>query len=289
MSSTISIVGAGRLGRVLGRSLHRADWKISAVVTRSKASARSAVRSIGAGYALAGISTRVLHASIILVTTPDDAIRDVAANLARLSGDEWRRKVVLHTSGALDSSVLAPLARRGAFTGSVHPLQTFGHRASPPLDGVVFAVQGDPRAQRVARRIARAVGGIPVTLRGDVKAAYHAAGTFASPFLLVIVECAMRILMEVGFSRRRAKMALLPLVRQTLANFERFGAKKSWTGPVSRGDFSTIARHNTALAVTPAEFQQAYAALARLSARLLAAHPEETLRHLDRALSNPLK
>lgn len=286
MSSTVAIVGAGRLGRVLGRSLYHADWKIAAVVTRSEASARSAVRSIGAGYALVGVSTRVLHANIVLIATPDDAIRKVAAKLARLGADEWRGKVVLHTSGALDSSILSPLARRGAFTGSLHPLQTFGERASPPLEGVVFAVQGDPRAQRVARRIARAVGGIPVVLRGNVKAAYHAAGTLASPFLLVIVECALRILMDVGFSRRRAKMALLPLVRQTLANFERFGAKKSWTGPVSRGDFSTIARHKAALAEKPAEVQQAYDALARLSARLLASHPEETLRHLDRALSS---
>ena len=289
MSATIAIVGAGRLGRVLGYSLHRVDWRIGTVVTRTEASARSAVRSIGAGYALAGVSSRVLHANIVLITTPDDAIREVAAKLARLGGDEWRGKIVLHTSGALDSAVLSPLARRGAFTGSLHPLQTFGERTSPPLEGVVFAVQGDPRAQRVARRIARALGGIPVTLKGDVKAAYHAAGTLASPFLLVIVECAMRILTDVGFSRRRARTALLPLVRQTLANFERFGAKKSWAGPVSRGDFSTIARHKAALSGRSIEVQQAYDALARLSARLLASHPEETLRHLDRVLSKPVQ
>ncbi len=285
MPATLAIVGAGRLGRVLGRSLHRVDWKIAAVVARSQASARSAVRSIGAGYALGGISSRVLQANIILIATPDDAIHQVAAKLARIGGDEWRGKVVLHTSGALDDSALAPLARRGAATGAIHPLQTFSGRNSPPLEGVVFAIHGDPRAQRVARRMARAVGGIPVILRSDAKAAYHAAGTFASPSLLAIIECAMRILMDVGFSRRRAKMALLPLVRQTLANFERFGAKESWTGPVARGDFSTVARHRAALAGRPVEIQQAYSALARLSARLLAAHPEKTLRRLDRVLS----
>lgn len=286
MSPPIAIVGAGRLGRVLAQSLHRVDWKIGAVVTRSKSSARSAVRAIGAGYALAGVSSRVLQASVILIATPDDAIRDVATQLARIGGDEWRGKIVLHTSGALDDSVLAPLARRGAATGGIHPLQTFSGRSSPPLEGVFFAIHGDSRAQRVARRMARSVGGLPVSLRRDAKAAYHAAGTFASPSLLVVIECAMRILMGVGFSRRRAKMALLPLVRETLANFERFGAKESWTGPVARGDFSTVARHKAALAAEwPVEVQQAYSALARLSARLLAARPEETLRQLDRALS----
>jgi predicted short-subunit dehydrogenase-like oxidoreductase (DUF2520 family) len=285
MSATVAIVGAGRLGRVLGRSLHRVDWKIAAVVARSEASARSAVRSIGAGYALAGISSRVLHANTILITTPDDAISEVAAKLARVGRNEWRGKTVLHTSGALDASVLAPLARCGAFTGALHPMQTFSARNSPPLEGVVFAVQGDHRAQRVARRIARAVGGVPVALRGDVKAVYHAAGNFASPFLLVIIECAMRLLMDTGFSRRRAKMALLPLVRQTIANFERLGAKESWTGPISRGDFATVARHAAALSTKPVEIRQAYAALARLSARLLAPRPEQLLPHLARALT----
>lgn len=285
MSTTIAIVGAGRLGRVLGRSLHRAEWKIGAVVTRSKSSARSAVRTIGAGFPLAGISSRILHANIVLITTPDDVISKVAAKLARIGGEEWRGKVVLHTSGALDDSVLAPLARRGASTGALHPFQTFSERSSPSLEGVVVAIQGDPRAQRFARRIARAVGGIGVSLRRDAKPAYHAAGTFASPFVLAVMECALRILMDCDFSRRRAKMALLPLVRQTLSNFERFGAKESWTGPISRGDFATVARHQAALAKWPAEVRDAYDALARLSAGLLAANPEETLHHLNRVLS----
>lgn len=288
MSATVAIVGAGRLGRVLGRSLHRADWKIAAVVARSQAAARSAVRSIGAGYAVAGISSRILHASIILISTPDDVISEIARELARIGGGEWRGKVVLHTSGALDDSVLAPLARRGASTGAIHPLQTFSGRGSPPLEGVVFAIHGEPRAQRAARRVARAVGGIPVSLRGEAKAAYHAAGTLASPSILAVIESAMRILMQVGFSRRRAKTALLPLVRQTIANFERFGAKESWTGPIARGDFSTVARHATALAEWPVELRDAYVALARLSARLLASDPQEALRQLDRVFSKEL-
>lgn len=285
MSTTVSIVGAGRLGRVLGRALRRADWKIGAVVTRSQSSARSAVRAIGGGFPLAVVSSRVLHANIVLIATPDDAIREVATKLARLGADEWRGKVVLHTSGALDDSVLAPLKRRGASVGAIHPLQTFSERSSPHLEGIIFAIQGEPRAQRAARRVARSVGGIPVTLGRDAKAAYHAAGTFASPFVLVIVECAMRILMDSGFSRRRAKMALLPLVRQTLANFEHFGANESWTGALSRGDFATIARHEAALAKWPVEIRDAYAALARLSARLLDTNPDETLRHLERIFS----
>ena len=284
MPATIAIVGAGRLGRALARRLRELDWKIAAVVTRSQASARSAVRAIGAGLPLAGTGSRVLQANIILIATPDAAIREVASKLARIGGDEWRGKIVLHTSGALDERELAPLAQLDACTGSMHPLQTFSGRVSAPLEGVVFAIQGDPRAQRVARRIARAVGAIPVTLRSGAKPAYHAAGTFASPYLLAVIECAVRILMRSGFSRRRAKMALVPLIRQTLANFERFGAREAWTGAIVRGDFATVARHQKALEAWPLEVREAYAALARLSALLLAAHPEKTLRELDKVL-----
>lgn len=284
MPPTLAIVGAGRLGRALGRRLRELDWKISAVVAQSAASARSAVRTIGAGHPQAGITSRVLQTNIVLISTPDSVIREIASRLARMSPDEWRGKIVLHTSGALDETALAPLARVGAAAGSMHPMQTFSGRIAAPLEGVLFAIQGDSRAERAARRIARAVGGVPVTLRADAKPAYHAAGTFASPHFLAIIECAIRILMGIGFSRRRAKMALVPLIRQTLANFERFGTRETWTGPIARGDFATVSRHERALATWPREVQDAYAALSRLSGRLLAAHPEKTLYELNKVL-----
>ncbi|HEV2615275.1 MAG TPA: Rossmann-like and DUF2520 domain-containing protein [Candidatus Acidoferrales bacterium] len=278
--STVAIVGAGRVGRALGRSLRARGWHIGAVVTRSAATARSAIRAIGGGQPHGGATRRVLDADVVLIATPDDCIRDVAAKLARAGGEEWRGKVVLHTSGALDDRVLEPLARLGAATGTMHPLQTFSGRGVPLLEGVAFAIQGHGRAQQAARRIARALGGAPVKLRRASKPAYHAAGTFAAPYLLTLVEAATRILMRAGFSRRRAQSVLLPLIRQTLANYERLGARKAWTGPVARGDYSTVAQHRIALAEWPEEFSQSYAALARLSARVLATHAEETLRHL---------
>ncbi|MGH9864010.1 MAG: Rossmann-like and DUF2520 domain-containing protein [Candidatus Acidiferrales bacterium] len=221
---------------------------------------------------------------MVLIATPDDAIGDVAASLARAGGEEWRGKVVLHTSGALDDRVLEPLAHLGAATGAMHPFQTFSGRGVPLLEGVAFVIQGHGRAQQEARRIARALGGAPVPLRRSAKPAYHAAGTLAAPYFLTLIESATRILMRVGFSRRRAKSALLPLIRQTLANYERFGARKAWTGPVARGDFSTVGRHRIALAEWPEEFSQSYAALARLSARVLAPDAKRKLRQLDRVL-----
>lgn len=280
----MAIVGAGRVGRALGRRFHELGWEIGAVVTRSGATARAAVRAIGDGRAYAGLTRNVLAADVVLLATQDATIRDVAAKLARMGGEEWRGKVVLHTSGALDRAALAALERRGAATGSLHPLQTFSGRSVPELEGFVFAIEGTPAALRVARRICRQLGGVPVRVERKGKPGYHAAGALVAGHLLAVLEAATRMLASLGFTRRQAMRALLLLARQTLANFERLGPGASWTGPVARGDFATVARHVAALRRFPCEYRAAYKALARLSAAVLARRPRATLRQLEQVL-----
>jgi predicted short-subunit dehydrogenase-like oxidoreductase (DUF2520 family) len=284
MVGTVSIAGAGRVGRALARRLRELGWTVGAVVTRSASTARAAVRAIGGGVPGAGMTRQLLAADVVLVTTPDDSLRSVAALLARMGGREWRGKVVLHTSGALDCSVLAPLARLGAATGSLHPMQVFSGRGVPRLEGIVFGIEGDPQARKMARAIVRTVGGVPVVIEARGKPAYHAAGALVAGLGLAVTEAATRILMEFGFTRRSATRALLPLVREMLDNFESIGPRASWTGPLSRGDFATVAIHRKALRFYPREFGQAYAALTRLAGRVLAAEPRTTLRRLDRVL-----
>jgi predicted short-subunit dehydrogenase-like oxidoreductase (DUF2520 family) len=282
---TVAIVGAGRVGRALGKRLRELGWTIGAVVTRSSACARRAVRSIGAGRAHAELTRQVVGADLVLITTPDSQIAEVAAQLAKKGGEEWRGKVVLHTSGALDSSVLSALRRRGAATGSMHPMQTFSKRAVPQLEGCIFALEGSPVAIKMGSKVVRSLGGIVVKVASNNKPAYHAAGAMVSGHLLGLVEAATRILMEIGFTRRQAVRALLPLLRQTVVNFERFGPSAAWTGPLARGDFATVRRHAEAMKQFPCEYREAYAALARLSASLLSGKGKEEREQLERALS----
>ncbi len=281
MPQTLAIVGAGRVGRALGRRLGELGWRIGSVMTRSVATARAAVRNMRRGQAHGTLTRQVLSANVVLVATPDRALRGVAQELARIGGEEWRRKIVLHTSGALDSSVLEPLARLGASVGSLHPLQTFSGKSVPPLEGVIFTVEGGRNALRAARQIVRALGGAPVRIERCHKPAYHAAGAFAAPHALALMEAATRILLSLGFTRREASRGLLPLVRQTLDNFERFGPCTAWTGPLSRGDFETVALHASALRKFPPEYEQAYEALSRLAAVVLAREPQPMKRELD--------
>jgi predicted short-subunit dehydrogenase-like oxidoreductase (DUF2520 family) len=180
--------------------------------------------------------------------------------------------------------VLRSLERCGAATGSLHPLQTFSGRAVPRLDGCICAIEGTPAALRAARRICRDLGCLPVVIAGGSKPAYHAAGVLAAGHTLAVIEAATRILMTLGFSRPKAVRALLPLTRQTLANFERLGAPASWTGPLARGDFATVIKHAAALRRFPREYSDAYAALSRLALRVLGKGNLTTRRRLERSL-----
>lgn len=227
----------------------------------------------------------MFSADLVLVAVPDDALLSVARQVADIGGHACHGKIFLHTSGALDRSVLAPLARRGAATGSLHPMQTFTGRGVPRLRGVIFAVEGDRKAQRAARGIALSLGGLPVTIAGRSKPAYHAAGALVAGHALALVEAATQILIEIGFPRRRALQTLLPLIRQMLDNFERLGPQAAWTGPIARGDYATVAKHRNALRLYPREFQQAYAALALLAGRVLSKKPAATLPPLRRVLA----
>jgi predicted short-subunit dehydrogenase-like oxidoreductase (DUF2520 family) len=282
MQKGLAIIGAGHVGRALGRRLREEGWKIGAVVTRGKASARRAVRFIGGGQAHAVAVRSILASQVILIAVPDDEIAGVASELSRIGDEELRGKVVLHTSGALDSRALDAVKERGASAGSMHPLQTFTGKNVPSLEGRVFAVEGDTRAVRVAKEIARSLGGSPVRIAGEKKVLYHAAAAIAAGQVLAVEEAATQLLISLGMVRREAVRALLPLTKQVLDNFERFGPHAAWTGPLSRRDYKVVAAHLGALRDSPAEIAAAYEALNRLAARVLAQDAAKMLSELEK-------
>ena len=282
MEKTLAIVGAGRVGRALGRRLRELDWEIGVVVSRSEAAARRAVRFIGAGKPRGALTHQVCGSQVILIATHDEAIAAVARELARMVGEELPGKVILHTSGALDSLVLAPVKACGAAVGSLHPLQTFSGVAAPDLEGKMFAVEGDVVAVRAARQIARALGGSPVHIARHKKILYHAAAALASGHVLALVEAATQLLISLGMKRHETARALLPLTRQVLDNFERVGPRAARTGPQPRGDYKIVEAHRCALGDAPEEIAQAYDVLNRLAARVLAQDPARATAELER-------
>ncbi|HEY4840132.1 MAG TPA: NAD(P)-binding domain-containing protein, partial [Candidatus Acidoferrales bacterium] len=140
--TSIAIVGAGRVGRALGRRLRETGWHITSIVTRSESTARRAARYIGAGRPYGKLSRLILETRVVLIAAPDDAVAALAEQLAQIGSEEWKGKIILHTSGGLDSRSLAPLQRFGAIVGSIHPLQSFSSRVAPPLEGVWIVIEG---------------------------------------------------------------------------------------------------------------------------------------------------
>jgi predicted short-subunit dehydrogenase-like oxidoreductase (DUF2520 family) len=287
MKYGISIIGAGRLGRSLGRRLHEKGWKVHAVVTQTAATARRAVRSIGSGRGLGQISANVFSAPVLLIAVPDCAIASVVDRLASFGRENLQRKTVLHTSGALSSDILAPLRFLGAAVGSIHPLQTFSGFGIPSLDGRLFVIEGDRGAIRGARAITRALGGHPVQLGASNKSLYHAAAVISAGQVLALEESAIRIFISLGMKRREALKALLPLTRQVLENLERLGPRAAWTGPLARGDYSVLAMHEDALRPLPVEYLDAYRAVNRLALCVLPRDANSAERKLAGSASKP--
>src|ERR1700694_3188950 len=257
MPNSLAIIGAGRVGRALGRRLRELGWKIGAICPRSEASARRAVWFIGAGKACAGMTRQILASRVILIATPDDQIAVVAQELARIGEEELRARVVLHTSGAMDSAVLDAVHKRGAVVGSMHPLQSFSGVSVPSLEGKVFTIEGETQAVRVARQIARSLGGSPVRIAGSKKILYHTAAAMAAGLVLAVEEAATQLLLSLGMRRSEALRAVLPLPRQGLENFQTLGPRAAWRGPLSRGEYRVVRAHLEALQESPEEFAQA--------------------------------
>jgi predicted short-subunit dehydrogenase-like oxidoreductase (DUF2520 family) len=276
---TIAIVGPGRLGTALALELKRAGYAISEIVSRSRAgsrgNARQLARKVGA-HASTGESAR-LEADLVWFCVPDREIASVASQLASVF--DWKRKTAFHSSGALASDELNILRQHGAVVASVHPLMTFVSGSIPLLKGVPFAVEGDAKAVRAARRIVRDLGGEAFTIRKQHKAAYHAWGAFASPLLVAMLVTAEQVARTTGLSAVQARKKMLPIIRQTIANYEALGPAAAFSGPIVRGDAETVRKHLRVLRTIPGA-SDVYLALARAALRYLPARNRTALEKL---------
>jgi predicted short-subunit dehydrogenase-like oxidoreductase (DUF2520 family) len=129
-------------------------------------------------------------------------------------------------------------------------------------------VEGDATAVSAARHIVRNLGGKAFTIRKQHKAAYHAWGAFASPLLVAALVTAERLARKAGLSAVEAREKMLPIVRQTIANYEALGPANAFSGPIVRGDAETVRQHLLILKKVP-EARDVYLALARAALRYL--------------------
>ena len=263
---SIAIVGPGRLGSALARKLHSAGSRISEIIGRDRQSlsrARAVARSVD-GIATT-VQTALLDADVIWFCVPDSQIEAVATTL---SSHSWRGKIALHSSGVLTSDALKVLRKAGASIASAHPLMTFIRGSLLDLRGVPFALEGDARALRATSKVVHSLGGQVAAIGKRDKPAYHLFATKEGQLqvsLLAASEGAARL---AGLSANEARRRMMPIVRQTIWNYETHGAAAAFSGPFVRGDVETVRSHLKALSKSPA-LKHVYASLAEAAFRNL--------------------
>lgn len=257
------IVGPGRLGLALGLILLRAGAVRHLTYSGRRPAHPDHPLFRGdpapAAYSDALALPTPLPRAVVL-TVPDAQISATAAALAAAGLPAGTP--VLHTSGALGPEVLAPLAAAGHPVGSLHPLVAVADPVADAgaLHGAWFAVEGDPAAVSAARRWVEAVQGRVLPVRPGAKPRYHAAAVFASNYLVTLLDVAQRLMRDAGLPDEVAGEAVVELAAGAVRRASERGTEGGLTGPVSRGDASTVERH---LAELSASDRALYSVLAR--------------------------
>lgn len=291
----VTIIGAGAVGGVLAKRLHVSGYPVTAVLSRNQESAVIVAREVEAAIASSNLRDLPADTRLLIIAVPDDAIGLLAEQLAYLA-HPWKETLVVHTSGALSTSVLAPLASRGAQLLGFHPLQTLTRSSGPEaLNNTYAGIEGEPPAIAAGIEIAVNLDMRYVVLSAESKMRYHLAASMASNFLVTLTAVVQQILTSLEIDRATAQRLIQPLMQTTLDNLAGNPPEDVLTGPIVRGDLDTLTGHGLALRRYLPHLVPVYAALAAetvplavRSSRLSPEQADEVLELIARMVTIPL-
>ncbi|UGQ46296.1 Rossmann-like and DUF2520 domain-containing protein [Massilia endophytica] len=258
---TLAIIGAGHVGRTLGRLFHESGaFTVQDVLARSAASAAAGTLFIGAGQACSSYS-QLRKADVYLLAVTDDQI--VSACEALAGAVPLQGSVVFHCSGALASDRLSAARDAGALVASVHPIRSFAdvEAVAAHFAGTFCGVEGEEPALAVLLPALERIGARPVRIDASAKTVYHAAAVFASNYLVTVLDAALRAYQAAGIPEDVARELARPLAEESMRNVFRLGPAPALSGPIARGDMATVQRQQQALAAWDAATGALYAAL----------------------------
>jgi predicted short-subunit dehydrogenase-like oxidoreductase (DUF2520 family) len=243
-AARVGVVGAGRLGTALSGALREAGVAVEGPAGRGQVPG---------------------DCSAIVLCVPDGEIEAAAAAITGAA------PLVGHTSGATPLNALAPA---GAAAFGLHPLQTFTAESSGlrAFAGAGCAIAGSTaEALAFAAGLARVLGMTPFEIDDEGRAAYHAAASMASNFLVTLQAAAERIAAGAGLEPDEARQLLVPLLRRTVDNLAALGPSEALTGPIARGDEATVAAQRRAIAEEAPELLDLFDVLAEHTRAVVAA------------------
>jgi predicted short-subunit dehydrogenase-like oxidoreductase (DUF2520 family) len=259
----VAVVGAGRTGTAVAVLLMRAGHRVVAVSGRGPTRDRASRFLPGAEVGSPAQAARA--GELVLVGLPDDLIAPTVAGIAEAGGFA-AGSYVAHLAGSAGLDVLRPVLQAGGHRLAVHPLQTFPDvaHAIDRIPGSSIAVTADDdEGWLVGERIAADLLGEPFRLPDEMRPLYHAAAVFASNYLVAVSAIAADLFALGGVPD--PLHAMHPLQAASLDNVADLGPGRALTGPIVRGDVSTVARNLEALAAHAPDVVPAYVALARLT------------------------
>ena len=255
------MVGAGRVGAVLGSALRAAGHAVVGVSAVSRASLERAEVMLP-GVPVLAVPDVVERAELVLLAVPDDVLPTLVEGLAAVGA--WQPgQLVVHTSGRYGWRVLQPAVGCGAIPLALHPAMTF---SGTSLDLVrlvdcCFGVTAPGPVLPIAQALVVEMGAEPVVVAEEARPLYHAALAHGANHLVTLVAQSLELLRSAGIEP--ADRVLAPLLSAALDNALRAG-DGALTGPVARGDAGTVASHLAA--IEPEGIRNAYRALARATA-----------------------
>lgn len=259
----VGVIGAGRVGAVLGAALRGAGHAVVGVSAVSEAS-RDRAETLLPGVPILEIPQIIERAELVLLAVPDDALGPLVEGLAATGA--WQAgQLVAHTSGRFGTGVLAAAKRAGAIPLAIHPAMTFTGMSLDltRLQDCSFGVTAERMMLPIAQALVVEMGAEPVVIEEQDRALYHAALAHASNHLVTLAAQSAQLLQGIGVAE--PDRVLGPLLRASLENALASG-ESALTGPVARGDAGTVAAHLDALRDQQADIPAAYLAMARATA-----------------------
>jgi len=240
----VGFIGAGKVGTALAARLFKGGYPVIAVADINIPAAQK-LADLVPGCRVFRIAQEVAdNAEHVFMTTPDDFIPKVASELA------WRpEQNVVHCSGAASIDILEQAERSGAMVGSFHPCQAFASvdQAIENLPGSTFAIEAQTPLLDILKDMASSIGCDWIVLKPGDKALYHAAAVFVSNYSVALLKVATDLFQNFDVPTAQATKVLMPLIQGNLNNMRNLGLPACLTGPIARGDVSTIEKHISAL------------------------------------------
>jgi len=263
----IGIVGAGNVGTAVGLLLKKKGNEIMGICSRTRESALKAAYRLGCN--VSDMLTLSQEAEVLFLTTKDSAIEEVCQEIL-LAGGFFPGQTVVHMSGSLTTEALQPAHTRGCHLLSIHPLQSCASvdLAVENIPGSIFSIEGDKQAYELGEQIVTELEGQFFYIDKETKPLYHAAACAASNYLVALLDLSRQLMLAAGMPHELATGAILPLVHGTLKNIVKLGTVDALTGPIARGDLSTLEEHLAVMQENIPELLQPYTSLGLYTAGL---------------------